>query len=336
MELAVHRLEYGLSSEQVDWRRWEPFASPLLSKHRLLTRPLMRFPETERFSVARFLPEQWHLFLADPLGYSVPFLSHVRPGMLAAWLGVVLVLLGLASDPALGLAATRRGLALSACTALAALAFPLFLRGMAEAHLLGANRATLAGADREALQHLRRAGAWYPPLHGSWSHRAEIGRALRRLGVDADPEALCAVAQEQLAEMRPQDALIALRHAAAAESGESLPPFFLGFTLVEAGVRSFANGQYCSAARHWEEALRILPTDPLPWCGLALVHLRHGDAARAASCLERVVHLQGYVGFKRLTLRSQTHVLWSWAALQEGELEDAHQHFAASLRPDMW
>ena len=82
--------------------------------------------------------------------------------------------------------------------------------------------------------------------------------------------------------------------------------------------------------------LRHLAINPTPWYGLALAHAKKRRYDDATRCLEQLVALQRYLGYKRLPVRGQTLVVRSWAAFHRGELAAAHDLQSRSLRPETW
>ena len=73
------------------------------------------------------------------------------------------------------------------------------------------------------------------------------------------------------------------------------------------GVRVYRDGHLTLARDYWELAYRIWPDDPELLNGLAALHLRLDDPARAIELLERSRSITGFVG--------RTHVLLSFAYL---------------------
>jgi tetratricopeptide (TPR) repeat protein len=290
------------------------------------------------WSPAAFAPTQAHRLLEDLLGLSPTLLGFIQPRHFALLgVGMALLLCGLHLGRGGRLPDVWRGLGWGGGAAALLIAIALAPRIVGEVHLIAGESALRRGDSAQALEHLRNARAWKPALAQSWSHRQQVGELARLRDQPHSLDALLADAYRQLAAGRSEAASQRLMQARTLyPQDEPGIGRLLALTLAEAGIDAYNRGQIALAKDHWQESLAYVPTDPLPWYGLSLLHHKRQDFDAAVHCLEQVARLHSYFGYRRLPVRSQIMVTKSWAAAQRGDFAAAHEAYSRSLRPETW
>jgi hypothetical protein len=331
MNRVIDDMEKNSTEQQADWRDGQSFARSTT------TRVAAIAPQERTWSAAQFAPQQWHLVLEDVFGISHEFLGFAKPSLVAALLGsVVLVLLGLHQASGLGVRGFGRGLAWGLLSLGVFFAAPLVPRAVGEYLLVQGEQAFQRGDQPEALRAYRAAAEWKPALRRSWWYHHKIGQNIRLQDRTGLPATYVAAAYEHLQDGRPQPCLVNICRARDLAADDRTVEVFLALALSEAGIAAFNEGQYSLAKEYWQESLRYVAIDPMPWYGLSLVHLREKEFEEAARCTRQLVRLQESFGYRRLTVRSQAFVAQAWEAARRGNWAEAHALYSRALRPDAW
>lgn len=331
MHRVADDMDANLTEQQVDWRAWQTFSREIRSDI-----PHLKPPD-RIWDPAFFSPTQANRVLEHVIGLSPEFFGFFRPALLAALCGGTgLLLCGLHLAHGGGLTEVWRGLRWSLVAAALLVAVPLGLRIVAEYRLVAGEQAARRGESAAALENLRAAQTWKPALRHSWSYYHRLGQLTGLQDRPTAWETILSAAYGALADDRPHAAVEKLYQARVLYPEATAVDRFLAVALVEAGIDAFDHGQFTVAKDYWEASLRYVPINPMPWYGLSLVHARQQRYVESARSLEQLVRLQGYLGYKRLPVRSQALVAGSWAAFQRGDLAAAHELFRHSLRPETW
>jgi tetratricopeptide (TPR) repeat protein len=329
MNRVTDDMESNYVEQQSDWRDWQR-----LQQRTVTGMPLKSVERT--WSASTFGASGWDNLTSELFGVSQEFLGFFRPSLLVALIvGMVALLAGL--HLAAGAAAPfGRELLWGLGFAVFFLAVPIVPRSVGEYYLVEAERALARGEAKDAGDCLAAAPSWKWALRRSWSYHAQLGHLSSLRDDQISPEKLLADAYANLRGGHPRAALELLYRVQQLAPDHAVLPEFLGVTLAEAGIGAFNGGEYTLAKEYWEESLAYIPINPTPWHGLSLVYFRERRFDQAARCGEQIVKLQSYLGFKRLTVRSQAFVAKSWAALQQGDNAQAHEMYSLSLTPERW
>jgi tetratricopeptide (TPR) repeat protein len=331
VDLTIADMERSLNQQQVDWRAWQ-------------TVDMGGVGLAARVDAGHELPRLEGLGWSDApaivdsvLGYSNAFLNLVGAGWYLGIVGLVCWLFGAYSgDP--DAARRRSGGAATAVllgtTMLLAVMAPRFL---AAAYVHSARDSVALGNYREAGLAFEQADALTPLRRFSLSNVVEEGKI--------DDQLLCAMCATVVTG-RAALALSAGRDFAAAASYfdmiENVEPtlpgsiYWRSVANLLAGFERFNAGQYSAADVYFARALTLVPIDALGWYGRSLVQMRLGDFDRSARHLANAWAIQDRLGFRRLTLQGQLHLVRSWAALKEGNLVLAHESYSRYLTPESW
>lgn len=331
MNRVADDMDANLTEQQADWRVWQVFSRGAAGDIALVEEPL------RIWQPASFSPAQAHDLLEELLGLSPEFLGFVRPTLLVAlWGGMVLVLCGLHLAGDNRQSDLGRGLRFGVASAALFVALPLGPRIAGEYYLIQSEEASRRGDSAAALGHLSAARLWKPALGYSWSFYRRLGELTRLRDRPDSLAAMLADAHVRLTAKQPQEALERLRQARTLYPDERPVTPFVAVALAEAGIDAFNRGQTGLAKDYWEESLGYLPINPISWYGLSLVHHKRQQHDEAARCLDQLVRLQQYLGYKRLPVRSQALVTKSWAAFRRGELAAAHSLYSRASQPESW
>lgn len=278
-----------------------------------------------------------HRVIEQVLGLSPEFLAFFHPKLFAtSAAGITLLLCGLHLANPGGLRALWRGMGLAVAAAAVLIALPLGPRLAAERHLIEAETAHRRGDYAAAVEHLLAARSGKRALRHNWAHTHRLGQLA---GIEDRPtslESLLAQAYDALTQGRAHTAVDLLHQAHTLHPQATQVDRYLALALSDAAIDAFDMGQASVAQDYWRESLRYLAVNPMAWYGLSMVHVKQRRYAEAAQAMEHVARLQSQLGYKRLAIRAQAAVMASWAAFQRGDLAQAHELHARSLRPETW
>jgi len=337
-------IQRSFTEEQRNWRAWQEFDVHTLNPKSIAILQLQTYRTNVQQSGGAEVRRTWDTDLLAPanceflvkevLGFSDAFLGFVGWGYLLSLGGALVVLIAVYLAGDFTAAEVRKGLAWGIACLVVFFAAPLIPRCVGEFLLVRAEAAQRRGDYGDAIDSLRSAGAWKGSLRASWWYYDALGRLAKLRDHDADDEARLADAYASLRARRAEAALDDLRRVEGA--GDAPLDMFFGATLAEAGMDAFQHGQNSLAKEFWEESLQCFPTNPTPWYGLSLVHLRLRQPEAAARCMRQVARLDQAFRFVVVTLTGQRFKLESWMALRAGDCLKAHEAYSRNLLPDTW
>ena len=175
-----------------------------------------------------------------------------------------------------------------------------------------------------------------PELDQMWWYHAALGRTDRLLDNAGLADASLANAHDYMLANRPEFAVDEIRRAEAmhplgAVHAVSWP---LPWRKTASGPSTAANTR--RPAAFGKSRLSLSAINPTPWYGLSLYYLREKDFDQASRCLDQLVRLHEFFGYRRLTLRGQAYVLKSWAAARRGDGALADAMYCLSIQPKRW
>jgi tetratricopeptide (TPR) repeat protein len=332
MERVIGSMDLALPDQQRDWRNWQHIVigqPPLIGAH-------LNYPPYGWWDFSLITLGGQGYVVENIWGVNDYFLAFVARGWIIALLGSALFLFGnyLLLENALHL--LRKDLYFG-------LFFALFYGGIlflpgaiGEYYLYLGRDARNQGNFEQALSYWDVASSWKPNMLTSLQFRQERGRLLLRRDCQTCVDTHLANAYAEVATFQLQDALVSLQKAEAEAESDPIIRWWLGLVLTELGNEAFNRGQYSLAQDQWESAIRYVPVDPLPWYGLALVHLRLKDFAKATKYYQQLVRLQEYFGYKKLPVRGQALITESWREYRSTNWAGAHESYRKARQPDRW
>jgi hypothetical protein len=330
MEQVVFEMEAAMPQQQRNWRDGQ-----VLSRHamegplRLSTYAMNGSISLIAFFIkGEFFNRMW--------GIDNPFLAFLARGWVFAVLGTGAILLGAYLRHDRPIPFFRRDLKWAAGLGIIVVTLFSIPKMMNEFHLQKADLGYYQGNFPLASTHWRKALWWQPGTSRSWPYYLKFGHAVRKLGCHGCYENQMSIAYLESSAQNFKASLDRLQRIQIAYPDHAEIRFQLGAVHTSYGASLFNHGQYTTALEQWEEAIRILPTMPLPWYGLSLVYLRLREFDKAAACIEQLMKLQSYFTFKNLTIGGQVYTVKSWAAYWNKRWGEAQALHSLSLSPERW
>jgi tetratricopeptide (TPR) repeat protein len=193
------------------------------------------------------------------------------------------------------------------------------------------------GPLQEMIAYLEQAIRFDPPQRFSLPIMARLGRKYRDAELSDEAPAFASRTFDLMRRGKYRAALAEIEVGRRRHPNDRSLRFFESVALEEAGRAAFDQGQTTEALRYWRASQSTARLSPFSLYGESLAELRNDDTEAAARALAAVLALQQSLGFKRLTVGGQAHLLEAWRLLRQRKAPgEIHAAFALAYQPDQW
>jgi tetratricopeptide (TPR) repeat protein len=331
VDRVVAQMEDAIPHQQMEWRHWlkiEPDAAVFGG--------VVEIPGVPGWTISTLSLARLHVALSDIFGLSNEFLNLITRWWIVAIVGSLLILLGcylkaneLARPGMIG--GSQSGLLIVALYAI--VIAPRLVGNYYEQ--LGQD-AMARGEYNEASSHWRSELTWFPRARYALVWHDDLGRLDKLRGCTTCLNARLHDIFWLLNSNRLDEAVTQLYRALSLYPEDMRIRYWLGYSLVEQGIRAFNQRDYARARDTFQEALAFVPTHAMAWYGMAMANQQMGLHEAVISNIQQIVLIQSYLSFKRLTVKGESYLAKSWAAYKREDWIAAFNHYRDWLRPESW
>lgn len=325
-------MEANMVHQQSDWRYWQVIESDSFTNYRGV-----EIPEKDGWGMAYLYPSSHQYIFQQIFSYSNDFLNVVSRGWVFAGSGLIILLIGMSLQPAAPGVGRFPNVLFICGMGLLLVAVLVTPRAISEYQLQKAEHHAAQGNSALAIELYRSAVDWKPSLRFSLEYyQSSLGILLSKRGCNYCYETLMMRFAEEISQGRISQARITLSLVEQMYPRRSEVAFWFDALNNRMAIEAFNAGQYSLAAEYWTSSRQFVPFNPVSHYGLALVNVKLKRFSQASESLEKLVTLQEYLTFKRLTIKGQHIVMQSWSAYWTDDYLSAFQLYSLGLTPEVW
>jgi len=325
-------MEANMVHQQRDWRYWQEMDSSVFGNYKGVT-----IPEKDGWAMSYLYPSAHQYIFQQIFSYSNDFLNVVSRGWVFAGSGLIILLIAMSLVP-VSPGAGRFPNVIFICGITVFFVVLLVMpRAISEYQLQKAEHYAAQGNTSQAIELYRSAVDWKPSLRFSLDYyHSSLGVLLNKRGCNYCYETLMMRFAEYIGKGKTTQARITLSLIEQMYPRRSEVAFWFDALNNRMAIEAFNLGQYSLAAEYWESSRQFVPFNPVSHYGLALVNVKLKRFSQASESLEKLVTLQEYLTFKRLTIKGQYIVMQGWSAYWNDDYHNAFQLYSLGLTPEVW
>lgn len=329
IELVSSDMEDNMNNQQREWRYWQKLS---FESYRGVS-----VGAKDGWSISFLYPTSFSKVSQIIFAYSNEFLNVVSRGWVFAGVGILLLLVGLSLRPKSTVIPYVPNRMFYFSSYMLVLFVSVFPRAVSEYKLQSADYLALKGNFSEAIKLYHSAADWKPSLKYSVNYYSgNLGELLSKQGCQNCFEVLMMKFSKNLSQHKLLQARDTLEMIERLYPDAKQVRLWISNVNNHLAIQAFNEGQYSIAANYWRESNRLMSVNPVSYYGIAMVNTKLKLFYEASESLEKVLSLQQYLTFKRMTIKGQLIVMQSWSAYKSKDHQSAFQIYSLGLTPEVW